>query len=392
MNSDYPVINILIQQPALPKYRVPVFRDLNKIPEYNVTVLYSEIDNIKNVTADGFTAIQSKTLSINLPFIGPLYWDKAQISAVIDKRTDVAVLSWGNRYLSIIPALILSKFTSVNTVLWGHGYSKRNSNRLNSWFRFFITSLCDSILFYDPITCSDFKSSTNNNNCFTAPNTLDLEPVFEQYQYWHNNPDKLADFKLNNLLSNRDIILHVSRLDYLNRVDDLITAVSILKESIPDVLLILIGSGDEVIQNSLVSQIESLHCQNHILLLGALYEESELAPWYCSSDIFCYPSNIGLSLMHAFAYSLPVVIGDDIARCNPEIYAFEDEYNGLTYEQENIQSLVNILKSLIVDKELNTKLSRGAHNTAADKVSLTNMVNGFREAINNAVKRNNIST
>ena len=40
--------------------------------------------------------------------------------------------------------------------------------------------------------------------------------------------------------------------------------------------------------------------------LGSIYDEIELAPWFLTADAFVYPENIGLSILHAFGYGLPV--------------------------------------------------------------------------------------
>lgn len=375
------MLHVTIQQPALPKYRVPVFRQLNEDVELSVSLVYSNMEAIPNVEPDGFAARTAKTFIINIPKIGPLYWDTGQIDIARNKHNDVIVLSWGNRYLSLIPALLLARRNGIKTVLWGHGYSKRNSNRFNTWIRKKLTGLANAILFYDPITRDNFIESTGLSNCFSASNTIDLEPVFQLYDIWQSNTKNLDDFKNMNNISDRHIVLHVSRLDRMNRVHDLIDAVASAKQSIPSILLIIIGSGDEALKNELISQATALGCDNNIRFLGAIYSEEELAPWYCAADTFCYPSNIGLSLMHAFGYALPVIIGDNLSKCNPEIYAFRDKYNGLLYKQENIASLEKALVDIMKNNDLQKTLSLGAQDTATNVVTLENMVTGFKRAI-----------
>ena len=97
--------------------------------------------------------------------------------------------------------------------------------------------------------------------------------------------------------------------------------------------------------------------------------------------MFCYPSTVGLSMMHAFNYGLPVVLGDDLSRCNPEVYAFEDGVNGVTFADGNPESLAEKIVSLLDDKETLARLSKGAKQTATEVTTLDRFVDGYSEAI-----------
>ena len=115
--------------------------------------------------------------------------------------------------------------------------------------------------------------------------------------------------------------------------------------------------------------------------LGAVYDEMALAPWFLSADAFCYPANIGLSLLHAFGYGLPVITTDRNELQNPEIEALEPGRNGLVYKHDDLEALASTLERVIVDRPLRESLAAEALVTATQRFNLRTMVDGIEQAI-----------
>ena len=169
-------------------------------------------------------------------------------------------------------------------------------------------------------------------------------------------------------------VLFVSRLDG-NRVDLLIDAAALLAEKMPDLTLVLIGKGDE--RPALEHRAADRGIAANVRFLGPVYGEPDLAPWFLCADAYCYPVNIGLSLMHAFGYGLPVVTSDRTESQNPEIEAFRDGENGLTYADGDPAALAAALGWLLDDPDLRGRLGREARRTVLEEFTLSNMVDGF---------------
>ena len=49
-------IRLTIQQPSLAKYRVPVFRELSRVPDIDLKLLYGSRPDLPNVEPEGFNA------------------------------------------------------------------------------------------------------------------------------------------------------------------------------------------------------------------------------------------------------------------------------------------------------------------------------------------------
>lgn len=372
-------IRVVVQQPSLAKYRVPVFRELASRVGIDLDLLYGDLDGIPNVNAEGFRS-ELVPLGQYRLLGSEVLWHTAQGRAVSKKNADVAVLVWNVRYLSLIPALLKAKLTGVKTILWGHGYSK-NESSVRKFIRQRVAKLGSALIFYNHQAQEQYLSEGfAEERLYVALNALDQAPVQAARQHWLERPEQLTAFRHENDLDQNPTVLYVSRFETENRVDLLIEAAAKLIADHPKLSVILIGK-ENAEQARLKKLAVELGVGRNVRFLGAIYEEQQLAAWFLSSDVFCYPANIGLSLLHAFGYGLPVVTGDDISSHNPEIAALRDGENGALFADGNSSALAATLKQFFTDMSYRQQLSEHALQTATREFTLANMVDGFEAAI-----------
>jgi glycosyltransferase involved in cell wall biosynthesis len=374
-------IRVIIQQPSLARYRVPIFRELARRPGIDLHVLYGQTPEIPNVAPDGFHATLVPFSRIGLPRSVAL-WHKAQYSHARRDRADVLVLSWSSRFLSLVPALARARRNGVGTVLWGHGYSKAETGwRADTRRR--IADMGSCLLFYNRTAAQAYinAGASSPQRVFVALNSLDQSPIRAARDAWLSNPERLAAFQAQHQvgLHADQTILYVSRFHPANRVDLLIRAAAALAPEFPRLRVILIGKGQG--ESELRALADSLNVADRVRFLGAIYDEDSLAPWFLSSQVFCYPANIGLSILHAFGYGLPVVTSDRTEQQNPEIESLHHAQNGLTYTHDDPHALAATLRQLLTDDALRQRLSAGAAATVETEFSLPRMVDGMVEAI-----------
>ena len=102
--------------------------------------------------------------------------------------------------------------------------------------------------------------------------------------------------------------------------------------------------------------------------------------------MFCYPSNLGLSVLHAFGYGLPVVTGDREDLNPPEWAAVNSGVNGLYFDEGDVASLASALEAVLEDSAARPAMGREARKTALEVYTLDAMVGGLREAIRYAAQ------
>lgn len=371
-------VRVLLQQIALPKYRVPVFRALAERPGIDLTLVYSEYPGLPSVEAKGFKALK---LPLRRFMLGrqEFWWHKGQWNFVSRAHADVVILSWNTRYLSLIPGLLRARLLGIPAIVWGHGLSKTET----AWTfaaRKMVARLAKAVLFYGDVAAELFIArGMDKSRVFVAMNSLDQSAISISYDYWMSHPDELAAFQKEQSIEGRRCVLFVSRLDPANRVSMLIDAIARLKDKDPSVLALIVGSGEDM--DALKRLASDLNLNEHVRFLGSIYDERAVGAYYCSSKVFCYPRNIGLSLLHAFGYALPAVTGDNIQSHNPEIEAFRDGENGLFYKDGDVGSLTSALERILNDEALRSRLAKEAKRTVVEKFSLEKMVDGFEAAI-----------
>lgn len=377
-------MRVVIQQPALAKYRVPVFRELARRPGIDLLVAYGNEKGINNVDPDGFEGVMIPIHDFKV--LGtPLRWHAAHYQFVTPRRADVMVLSWSTRYLTLVPSLVRARWNGVGTVLWGHGYSK-SETRLRENSRGAVADFADSVLFYNHGSAQRFidRGYSSPERVFVALNTLDITAINAAKKVWQADPARLAAFRSEKGL-NGPTVLFVSRLNADNRVDLLLKAAAVLHKDLPALKVVIVGAGPEA--DALKSLARTLGLGQAAIFTGAIYDEVDLAPYFLSAGAFCYPVNIGLSLIHAMAYGVPVVTSNRLTSQNPEIEAFKDGINGCCYQDGEVDALAGVLGLILSDGALRQSLSDGAIATVTEDFNISKMVDGMEAAIRFAAAR-----
>lgn len=377
-------LRVVFQQPALAKYRVPVFRELASRPGIDLLVAYGNEQGIASVNPDGFQGVQVPIHDLDI--LGSRFrWHAAQYRFASRHKADVVVLSWSTRYLTLVPSILRARWNNVGTVLWGHGYSKAET-RLRENSRGAIADFADAVLFYNHTTAQRFIDGgyTSPDRVFVALNTLDTTAIDRARALWQADPARLDAFRRQHNLSG-PVVLFVSRLNADNRVDMLVQSAARMRQRLPNLKVVIVGSGPE--EAALKSLAASSGLADAILFAGAVYDEADLAPYFLSASAFCYPVNIGLSLIHAMAYGLPVVTSDKMTAQNPEIEAFRQGINGLAYADGSVDAMADTLLSILTDSNHQRRLSQGAFDTVHQDFNISKMVDGMEAAIRFAASR-----
>jgi len=119
-------------------------------------------------------------------------------------------------------------------------------------------------------------------------------------------------------------ILFLGRITWKKGLDILLPALNIIKEIIPNIILLIVGPDNEGYKNKLKKMIEKLNISKYIKFIGLLDKDS-VKKAYVDSDIFVLPSyseNFGLTIIESMACACPVVISknvnihEDISRNN----------------------------------------------------------------------------
>jgi glycosyltransferase involved in cell wall biosynthesis len=305
-----------------------------------------------------------------------LFWQEGMC---IDKELgpgDVLVVNGNLRWLSNYPLLLEARSKSIGTIWWAHGGSA-SSMRLADVVRRQFMRWADAVLLYTDVEVEDYVAhGFPAQKLFATNNTIDTRSIERAKSYYDKG--SLDAFRRSKDLED-PFFLYCGRLKPASRLDLAMEAIAQLNRGGHDCELVIIGEGDA--RCELESLVGHLGIDERVRWLDAMYDQEDLAPWFLSATAMVYPGPIGLSLIHSMAYGLPVVTHDNREHHKPEIAALEDGKNGLMFREGGVNDLVEKLEQLLIDNDLQSKLSEYALQSVAESYTMDKMIKRFVSAI-----------
>lgn len=369
---------IRIFQPIVPAYRVPLFEGVAKRYPGRVEVCaadrMSETDvscTLKNVKTDYFHKMFR---------IGPLYWQKGLSLKGLSSR-DVVVINGDVRQLSTLWLIIKMRLRGIPYVWWGHHFSA-TSKMWRARIRLAIMHFLrpSTVLLYTKTGIGWLREmGYKHDNVFATGNTIDTEAVDNARRFWTEN--KLCKFMADNKITTSDVVLCCSVLREKVHLELLLKALSY--NILSSVKAVVIGDGH--MKSKWQSLSKDLGVSERVIWVDGTADECKLAPWFMCAKLFVYPGSIGLSILHSFAYGLPVVTHDNIAHQMPEIEVMRNGETGVVFKESDSQDLAAKIRMLLDSGRLST-MGNCARTIIKNSYSMKNMVENFCEAIEHARK------
>lgn len=200
--------------------------------------------------------------------------------------------------------------------------------------------------------------SLNKATALVVPSMF-LFQVFDLFGYKAKVIPNIIDlerfkFKSHLIFDNRSLRLVITRnLEQIYGIDTAIHAVAILKPILPDLKLVVAGSGP--LHDELKALAESLELSDNVEFAGKL-EPEDVAKLYCNADIMLNPTtvdNMPNSVLEALACGLPVVT----TNVGGIPFIVKDNDSALMVEPSNAQVLADAILKLVNDSGLYNKLA-----------------------------------
>jgi glycosyltransferase involved in cell wall biosynthesis len=369
---------ISLAQPIIPEYRLAVFERLARTAGVELSVWASSRDrgSLRSMSAgDRFRVEDASYFDI-----GPFVWQSGSLRCLGTPRPDVAILSWNSRAIDLPFALRRCRRLGIGSVLWGHGFGTRMP-LVGDWTRRLSRAGADAFMLYGPTGRDRLRSlGFPPERLFVAPNSLDQTPIRAAIEGWTRDPARLAEFRARKGLGEGPLLLYLARLERRKFPHLAIEALARLRHEQPAQLAII---GDGSMRHELESLARSLGVSDRVHFAGALYEDEQIAPWALSATCLVHPGSIGLSILHAFGYGLPVVTSDRVEIQMPEFETLIPDRNGLLYRHGEVDDLARQCDRILADPTLRDHLSEGATSvvTGPKARNIEGMVAGMLEAI-----------
>jgi glycosyltransferase involved in cell wall biosynthesis len=297
---------------------------------------------------------------------------------------DVVFINGNPRVLSDAVFATFLRAINRKVVLWTMAHSYRN-NRITENLRLKWSRIFPNIFVYTDKEVEYLRMKGFRRHFILGMNNgLDQKKIDEIIQSW--SAERLEKWKVANRLENRTVILSASRLEPKNKYELLLNSIPDIINVIPSLLLCLIGSGPE--EENLKQISKTLRIENHISFVGQIYEEEKLAPYFLSSKLFIHPASVGLSMLHAFGYGLPVITHGTSSLHGPEYGAFIPGLTGKTYVYDDTSSLSRVIVDLLNNHAEREKIKATVQRIAREKYNVDVMVERFVDMVRYTVDPN----
>lgn len=142
-------------------------------------------------------------------------------------------------------------------------------------------------------------------------------------------------------------LLYMGRVSYEKSIDQVIKAAHIVKKTIPNIKLIIVGDGPE--KENLIKLSEDLGLQNNIVFTGFIYGD-ELIKTLQTGDIFLSGSkseNMPLAVLECMAIGLPILSVSSLGM----VEIVKDNENGFLLSPDNPEEMAEKINELLNDSQ-----------------------------------------
>lgn len=306
-------------------------------------------------------------------------WQFLPFHEIVTKY-DVVVVDGNPRQLSHFVLATFLRLFRKKVVLWTMAHSFRGFAPTEN-LRLLWTRLFNPIFVYTDAEVDFLRQKGFKKQYIIGMNNgLNQRKIDAAILKWDN--DRLAEWRKNEGLENSLLLLSCSRLDPKNRYELIIQALPIILEKFPNVVWCIIGKGVE--EEKLKELVSQHKLKDNVRFVGEIYGEKGLTPWFLSSELFIHPAAVGLSLLYAFGYGLPLITNGNRYLHNPEYAAFEDGLTGMNYIENNVDDLASVIIRLLESDETREAMKLYTQKIAREKYNSEVMAERFLQIIDKA--------
>jgi len=317
---------IILLAPVLSHYRKDVYDQFTSSEEFDfIFVGGKEYQNIKSI--DNLKGKKFPYWSFFL-FNHKFYYLKGAIKYIYKTKPEIIISSGVDFHLihTLILFFIYRIILRKKFIWWSQG-TKGHQGKIGWVVRKIMYKCASGILLYSKAGYENLlKMNMKPERLKIVGNCLNRE------DYGFLNHDMNKESKSDKPFN----ILFAGRLTPKARLEVLLKSLkSINQKGIEDFKCTIIGNGE---MERYTDMVHDLQLHDQVVFLGALYGK-DAHKYFLEADLFVYPGGIGLSVLHALSFGLPVITTDNYALHFPEIELLKKDFNGDLYKDNDEHDL-----------------------------------------------------
>jgi len=368
---------VIIVQDKITHYRVPFFQQLRSLLSENrvtLRILYAPEDERWPYDPESGLYV---SLDWAEPFhkrylVGGATWYPVLHEL---RSADLVIVEAASKRLLNYALVAWQSIGGPRVALWGHGWSHSPRNGVRSLEKLKIW-LGRRTTWYFAYTRSVKEGLVDRG--YDADRITDVQNAVPARQSRPHGSDT-NEIRLElGIPADAIVALYCSRMYPAKRIDFMITAAELARASVPNLELILVGSGPD--QGK--AQAAAEH-HDYIRFLGPLVGEKKTEV-YQIAHMVVMPGPVGLGVVDAFQHHVPPVA----TKCRfhgPEAAYLLDDENGLIADDTPV-ALAAAMTRLARDNRLHERLVQGCR-TSASGITIDEMARRFADGVLKALSQ-----
>jgi len=370
--------SVAIIQREIPHYRIRFFEELyaqGRSEGYEILV-YATSHPIQSGNA---LAFPYRILPVRLfgNSKSSAYWMQG-LEATIS-GTDVVVAPQELQCLTVPYLWAKRKLVCKTWIWWGHGYNHQASVRSSvvtsakEAVKRFMTRRANGLITYTAGGAEYWRQQgMPEDRVIPYYNTIDVEGLRKIRA--EITEEQLAGIRQTLAVEGKRVLLFSGRLYAEKKVDFLLRAFAILKQTFPRVALLIIGDGEERAELEKLAKHLDL---NDVHFLGERVDPRETAAYFLLADLMVIPGLVGLAIVHGFAFGLPVITTEP--QCHgPELDYLSDQNGAKTVG--DVSKYADVIAGLL-SAPLRLEAMKRSASEQGDQLSLSHSVRRFMSGI-----------
>ncbi len=273
-------------------------------------------------------------------FLGPLLIQFGAVKAALSSEYDTLILLGNSKWPTTWLSAIIGRLRGKHILFWSHGWLTKEHG-LKGWIRNSFYKQAHGLLLYGHRSkCIGISNGFDPETIHVIYNSLDCKSQDETRAKIKPTDREQTRRELFADDADNPILVNVTRLHHYKKMDMLIRAAHKLNEQGSPTNVLIIGDGPHKPELEVLAQ----ELKVNAVFTGALYDELEIGKMLNASDLAVMPGPVGLLVMHALAYGVPVISNNDFDTQMPEFEAINAGVSGDFFERDNLDSLVETIK------------------------------------------------
>lgn len=373
---------IYIIQRELPCYRIPFFISLSRT--FDIKVLYSRLLNTSGtLTLPDHIFIKVKGY---FPSSNPYFSYVSVMLRIFRNKPEVIIHEMSLKMLNVYLIPVLARITSSRLIWWGHGYvrtDKQGNNGIRRSIRILLHKTADASIVYS-LKGKEFLTSNriDKSSVFVAWNSVDTECMKKKMAEKTKNPT-LKDAAVKNPPGVS--FLFLGRLSEDKKPLFAVELFVRIAVKYPECSFHIVGGG--VLENKLREFVSKVNMPN-ITFYGELTDQETLGNVLSRCDLLISPGYLGLNVVHALAFGIPVISvkdGTENTFHSPEAEYIENTKAFIALGKCDPNMFEECCIRFINERELLREAKIAAERSFRD-ISVERMICGFKQAIEYVLK------